>query len=122
LSVDALGHIPRGEKPSTSLLDDVCDLSGKPLSALPKWGVSVGGEYVHDASFVGLTGQFFADVEANWRTETFGDPSYSKSTVVPSSISAWVCLRRGPRQVSPGRRNIAPLTKPGRNRLGHFAF
>jgi iron complex outermembrane recepter protein len=60
----------------------VCDLSGKPLSALPKWVVSVGGEYVHDASFVGLAGQFFANVEANWRTKTFGDSSDSKYTVI----------------------------------------
>ena len=60
----------------------VCDLSGKPLSALPKWVVSAGGEYVHDAHFIGLAGQFFANAEANWRTKTFGDSSDSKYTVI----------------------------------------
>jgi hypothetical protein len=49
--------------------------------------------------FVGLTRQFLADVEANWRTKTFGDPSDSKSTVMASSISTWVLRQEG---ASPG--------------------
>ena len=57
-------------------------LSGRPLSALPKWVVSVGGEYTHDSGFLGLGGQLFADVEANWRTSTYGDPSDSKYTLI----------------------------------------
>src|SRR5882724_7563161 len=59
------------------------------------------------AALSGWPDKVFADVEANWRTKTFGDPSDSKSTVMASSISAWVCVRKGARQVSPGRRNIA---------------
>jgi len=60
----------------------VCDLSGRPLSALPKWTFSAGGEYVHDAGFAGLNGNFFVNVEGNLRTKVFGDSSDSKHTVI----------------------------------------
>jgi len=60
----------------------VCDLSGKPLSALPKWSFAIGEEYDHDAGFVGLDGQFYAILEATSRAKTFGDPSDSKYTVI----------------------------------------
>ena len=60
----------------------VCDLSGRPLSALPKWTLSAGGEYVRDANFAGLNGNFFVNVEGNLRTKVFGDSSDSKYTVI----------------------------------------
>jgi len=60
----------------------VCDLSGRPLSALPKWTLSVGGEYLHDAGFAGLDGQFYVAAEATMRRKVYGDPSDSKYTVI----------------------------------------
>ena len=60
----------------------VCDLSGRPLTALPKWALSAGGEYVHDAGFIGLDGQVYVGVEASYRGKTSGDPSASAYTVI----------------------------------------
>ena len=60
----------------------VCDLSGRPLTALPKWALSGGGEYVHDAGFLGLDGQVYLGVEASYRSKTSGDPSASQYTVI----------------------------------------
>lgn len=60
----------------------VCDLSGRPLTALPKWALSAGGEYVHDAGFIGLDGQVYLGLEASYRSKTSGDPSASRYTVI----------------------------------------
>jgi iron complex outermembrane receptor protein len=60
----------------------MCDLSGRPLTALPKWALSAGGEYVHDAGFIGLDGQVYFGVEAGYRSKTSGDPSASAYTVI----------------------------------------
>jgi len=60
----------------------VCDLSGRPLTATPKWALTAGGEYVHEAGFVGLDGQVFLGVEASYRSKMSGDPSASAYTVI----------------------------------------
>ena len=60
----------------------VCDLSGRPMTALPKWALSAGGEYAHDAGFIGLDGQVYLGVEASYRSKTSGDPSASQYTVI----------------------------------------
>jgi iron complex outermembrane receptor protein len=60
----------------------VCDLSGRPLTALPKWALSAGGEYVHDAGFIGLDGQLYLSVEASYRSKTSGDSSASAYTAI----------------------------------------
>jgi iron complex outermembrane receptor protein len=60
----------------------VCDLSGRPLTATPKWAVSGGAEYVHDSGFIGLDGQLFLGAEVSYRSKTSGDPSASAYTVI----------------------------------------
>ena len=58
----------------------VCDLSGKPLTAAPRWAWSAGGEYAHDVPY--LNGQLFVGVEASYRSKMSGDPSASAYTVI----------------------------------------
>jgi iron complex outermembrane receptor protein len=60
----------------------VCDLSGKPLSGVPKYVVAAGGEYVHALNLGTLDGQAFFNVEANWRTKTYGDAAASRYTII----------------------------------------
>jgi iron complex outermembrane receptor protein len=59
-----------------------CNLSGKPLSGVPKYVIAVGGEYVHNLDLGAWNGQGFVNVEANWRTKTYGESSDSKYTVI----------------------------------------
>jgi iron complex outermembrane receptor protein len=60
----------------------VCDLSGKPLSGLPKWAWSAGGKYKHEAAFGSLQGEAYLHVELSVRTKIYGDPSDSKYGVI----------------------------------------
>src|SRR5215471_16816450 len=60
----------------------VCDLSHQGLSGTPKYVLALGGEYVHNLDLGRLTGQAFFNVEANWRTKTYGESSDSKYTVI----------------------------------------
>jgi iron complex outermembrane receptor protein len=60
----------------------VCNLSGRPLSALPTWVFSVGGEYAHEADIAGLDGSAFLHAELSSRSKAYGDPSDSKYTVI----------------------------------------
>jgi iron complex outermembrane receptor protein len=60
----------------------VCDLSGKPLSALPRWVMSAGGEYARPVSMGNLTGTAFVHAELTARGDVYGDPSDSKYTVI----------------------------------------
>jgi iron complex outermembrane receptor protein len=77
----------------------VCDLSGRPLTATPRWALSAGGEYAHDAGFVGLDGQFYLGAEVAYRGKTSGDPSAS----VYTSIGGYtvVNMAAGFRQAGP---------------------
>jgi iron complex outermembrane receptor protein len=77
----------------------VCDLSGRPLTALPKWALSAGAEYVHDTDFVGLDGQAYLALEASYRSKTSGDPSASQYTVIDGYTI--VNLAAGFRQAGP---------------------
>ncbi len=77
----------------------VCDLSGRPLTALPKWALSGGGEYVHDAGFLGLDGQVYLGAEVSYRSKTSGDPSASQYTVIDGYTI--VNLAAGFRQAGP---------------------
>ncbi len=55
----------------------VCDLSGKPLSGLPKWAFSGGGEFKQRATFGALEGEAYLHAELTVRTKMFGDASDS---------------------------------------------
>ena len=73
----------------------VCDLSGRPLSALSPWVFSVGGEYARLVSLAGVDGQAFLHAELSSHSKTFGDPSDSRYTVIDgySVINASLGLR-----------------------------
>jgi iron complex outermembrane receptor protein len=60
----------------------VCDLSGLPLSNLPKFAWSAAGEYRRDLALGRLTGEGYLHVEFAARTRTFGDPTDSRYTVI----------------------------------------
>jgi iron complex outermembrane receptor protein len=60
----------------------VCDLSGKPLTGLPRWAVSLGGEFTQNADIAGMPGQLFLRADSTTRSKTYGDPSDSKYTVI----------------------------------------
>ena len=62
----------------------VCNLSGKPLSSLPRWVWSAGGEFHRPVTLGSLSGEGFAHIEATLRTKSFGDPSDSAYTVIGS--------------------------------------
>ncbi len=57
----------------------ICDLSGRPLSSLPKWAVTLGGDYAHPIT---AAGDGFVHVDAVGRSKQFGDPSDSAYTVI----------------------------------------
>ena len=60
----------------------VCDLSGLPLSGLPHWVGSIGGEYVRASRLSRFAGQAFVHAEVSSRSQFFGDPSDSKFTLI----------------------------------------
>jgi iron complex outermembrane receptor protein len=87
----------------------VCDLSGKPLPALPRRSASVGGEYAHDLRLGSVNGEAYARVEVTTRSDTFGDPSDSQYTIIDgyTLVNASIGLRRaGPWEVSIWARNL----------------
>jgi iron complex outermembrane receptor protein len=59
-----------------------CDLSGRGLSGLPKWSVTLGADYAHPISLFGSGGAFFLHADSNSRTKTFGDPTASAYTII----------------------------------------
>jgi len=60
----------------------VCDLSGKALSALPRWVESLGGEYAHPMSIAGIEGHAYLQGELQTRSKMFGEPSDSRFAVI----------------------------------------
>jgi iron complex outermembrane receptor protein len=58
----------------------VCNLSGKPLSSLPKWTVSAGGDYTLPVP--GLHGDFILHADSVSRTKQYGDPTDSAYTII----------------------------------------
>lgn len=87
----------------------VCDLSGKSLSALPRWVESLGAEYVHPAVIAGLSGQAYVQGELQTRSDAFGEPSDSRYSVIDgfSVVNASAGFRqRGPWEVAFFVRNL----------------
>jgi iron complex outermembrane receptor protein len=58
----------------------VCDLSGRPLSTLPRWNVSVGGEYAQATQIAGAAGDLYLRADVMTRTWVYGDPADSLAT------------------------------------------
>jgi len=71
------------------------DVSGSPLPGISKWAASVGGEYAHDASALGRSGQWFTAIDASYRSSFSSSASYSKYLIVPgySLVNARVGFR-----------------------------
>ncbi|WP_304175606.1 TonB-dependent receptor [Phenylobacterium aquaticum] len=87
----------------------VCDLSGKPLSALPRWVWSAGGEYKHEVRLAGRDGEAYLHLEGTSRTKIYGDPTDSIYTVIKgySLVNASLGFRsQGPWEVSLWARNL----------------
>lgn len=87
----------------------VCDLSGKPLSALPKWVGSVGAEYAHELRIGSLSGEAYLHLEITSRSDAYGDPSDSQYTLIDgySVVNASIGLRQvGPWELSLWARNL----------------
>ncbi|HET7084547.1 MAG TPA: TonB-dependent receptor [Rhizomicrobium sp.] len=61
----------------------VCDLSGRPLSGLPLWALSLGGEYAYPVTIMDLPGQAYLHGEYSYRSKMYGDPSDSRYTLMP---------------------------------------
>jgi len=59
-----------------------CDLTGKGLPGLPKWSVTLGGDYAHPLSALGGA-SLMLHADANMRTKQYGDPTGSAYTIIP---------------------------------------
>jgi iron complex outermembrane receptor protein len=59
------------------------DISGSRLPGISQWAVSVGGEASHHGSLAGRSGEFFAAVDAAYRSSFSSSPSYSTYLIVP---------------------------------------
>jgi iron complex outermembrane receptor protein len=84
----------------------VCDLSGKPLSALPRLTHSFGAEYT-----LGLRGgrELYARGDIVWRSAVYGDPSDSQYTRIDgyTVVNASIGLKHaGPWEISLWARNL----------------
>ena len=55
-----------------------CDLSGRPLPGLPKWSISVGGEYRHSV----FDGMAYFGIDASYRSSAYSDASDSKYLLI----------------------------------------
>ena len=87
----------------------VCDLSGKALSALPRWVESLGGEYAHHLSIARFAGQAYVQGELQTRSKMFGEPSDSQFAVIDgySVVNASLGFRQqGPWEVALFARNL----------------
>lgn len=58
------------------------DVSGTELPGISKWAVSVGGETSHHGAFLGRSGEFFAALDASYRSSFSSSASYSKYMIV----------------------------------------
>ncbi len=86
----------------------VCDLSGKALSALPRWVESLGGEYARTVSIAGQSGRAYLQGEVQWRSSVFGDPSDSRYAVIDgySVVNASSGFRQGRWEIALFVRNL----------------
>jgi len=86
----------------------VCDLSGRPLSGLPAWALSLGGEYSHAIALLDMQGQAYLPGEYSYRSKMYGDPSDSRYTLMPgySLLNTSLGLRDGRWDLSVWARNL----------------
>lgn len=61
-----------------------CDLSGRPLPALPRWAFAGGAEYTHPFALHRLAGEIFLRGDFSYRSDIFGDATDSAAAVMPA--------------------------------------
>jgi iron complex outermembrane receptor protein len=76
----------------------VCDLSGKGLSSLPKWSVTLGADYAVPVKFGRTEGDLYVHADSNSRTKVYGDPTASAYTVIKgyTLVNASIGFRAAP--------------------------
>jgi iron complex outermembrane receptor protein len=87
----------------------VCDLSGKPLCGTPHTVVSAGGEFRLPLHLASTAAEGFVRADLTYRTDTYGDPSDSKYTLIDgyTLVNGSLGLRVGPHwEVSLWARNL----------------
>ncbi|MEQ1885216.1 MAG: TonB-dependent receptor [Bryobacteraceae bacterium] len=62
----------------------VKDVSGSVLPGISKWAASFGGEFTRRATFLSQRGEFFARIDASYRSKFSSSPSFSRYLVVDS--------------------------------------
>ena len=75
---------PNGQCPLEKIASTttVCDLSGMPLSGLPRWVVSVGAEVQQPLTLAQTQGELFLRADASARSWVYGDSADSQYTVI----------------------------------------
>ena len=63
-----------------------CDLSGRELPGVSRWAGSAGAEYRTDAHLASLEGQFYASIDAAFRSRYYSDASASVYTRLPEPL------------------------------------
>jgi iron complex outermembrane receptor protein len=76
----------------------VCDLSGKGLSSLPKWSVTLGADYAVPVRLGRTEGDLYVHADSNSRTKVYGDPTASAYTVIKgyTLVNASIGFRAAP--------------------------
>ena len=59
-----------------------CNLTGRPLAGLPRWSITLGGDYSRPVPVLGAGASGFVHVDSNWRSGYYGDPSLSRFTYI----------------------------------------
>jgi iron complex outermembrane recepter protein len=74
----------------------VCDLSGRPLSTLPRWNLSAGVSYKQPEPIAGTDIHISARTDFQFRTAVYGDPADSIATQLGAYgiVNATIGLRR----------------------------
>jgi iron complex outermembrane receptor protein len=74
-----------------------CDLSGRGLSGLPKWSVTLGADYSQPINLFGADDALLFHVDSNSRIRVFGDPTASAYTIIKgyTVVNGSVGLRFG---------------------------
>jgi iron complex outermembrane receptor protein len=72
--------------PAGKLVQTICNLSGKPLPAVSKWGLSAGSEYDHALSDIGIPGfEGYVGGDVSYHTSYFSSADDSIYGRVPSA-------------------------------------
>ncbi len=59
-----------------------CDLTGRSLAGLPRWSMTLGGDYSRPLPALGAGTSAFLHFDSNWRSGYAGDPSLSRFTYI----------------------------------------